>query len=536
MYLTASRPDIIFSVCACARFQVTSKTSHIHDVKRIFRYLKGLPKLGLWYPKDSPFDLESYSDSDYAGASLDKKSTTGGFQFLGKSLQQQVLDLEKAKIAQEKEISKLKKRVKKPEKIRKSRPTWLRRLKKVGASKQLESSKEKDSLGDQEDASKQRRNIKDIDQDIEIALVDEAQGRMHDANMFGVDDLKVLKIVLTTDVDDELTLAKTLIGIKAAKPKDPGENSLRSHPHIDHHCCYGCVDSLDGIFCQRCTCESCGNGAHYGYNCPLKVSKIPIYYNDEDDEESSTPLKDIIIFELPSSIAITPSLSTKETKDSLIMGYEHLDTILEKESDEFIKSSVENFVPNLSESEDLSNIGRECDIDSLLDEFVGELIFLKSILPKINEADCDPEEEIRLIEKLLYDNSSPRPPEEINSENSDVVIESFFPSHIPLRIVTLLWRRSICFLLLMDQYPHVLIVTTRTPKGIIFFQKDCCTMILFPSEDTIFNPGISGYHFSSFMPGVSHRSGTFMKFNVYPNHLNESPMEILSSTCSLIDQ
>nr|GFA90217.1 uncharacterized mitochondrial protein AtMg00810-like [Tanacetum cinerariifolium] len=79
MYLTASRPDIIFSVCACARFQVTSKTSHLHDVKRIFRYLKGLPKLGLWYPKDSPFDLEAYSDSDYAGASLDKKSTTGVF-------------------------------------------------------------------------------------------------------------------------------------------------------------------------------------------------------------------------------------------------------------------------------------------------------------------------------------------------------------------------------------------------------------------------------------------------------------------------
>nr|GFC53292.1 hypothetical protein [Tanacetum cinerariifolium] len=53
--------------------------------------------------------------------------------------------------------------------------------------------------------------------------------------------------------------------------QDPGENSSQSPPHIDHHCCYGCGDSLDGIFCQRCTCESCGNGAHIGYNCPLKV-------------------------------------------------------------------------------------------------------------------------------------------------------------------------------------------------------------------------------------------------------------------------
>ncbi|GKD32262.1 putative ribonuclease H-like domain-containing protein [Tanacetum coccineum] len=82
MYLTASRPDIMFAVCACARFQVTPKTSHLHAVKRIFRYLKGQPKLGLWYPKDSPFDLEALSDSDYAGASHDKKSTTGGCQFV----------------------------------------------------------------------------------------------------------------------------------------------------------------------------------------------------------------------------------------------------------------------------------------------------------------------------------------------------------------------------------------------------------------------------------------------------------------------
>ncbi|GKC07841.1 putative reverse transcriptase, RNA-dependent DNA polymerase [Tanacetum coccineum] len=77
MYLTTSRRDIIFIVCACAGFQVTPKGSHIHAVKRIFRYLKDQPKLGIWYPKDSSFDLEAYTDSDYAGASLDRKSTTG---------------------------------------------------------------------------------------------------------------------------------------------------------------------------------------------------------------------------------------------------------------------------------------------------------------------------------------------------------------------------------------------------------------------------------------------------------------------------
>ncbi|GJT58078.1 putative ribonuclease H-like domain-containing protein [Tanacetum coccineum] len=79
MYLTASRPDIMFVVCACARFQVTPKTSHFNAMKMIFRYLKGQPKLGLWYTRDSPFDFEAFSDSDYAGASLDRKSTTGGF-------------------------------------------------------------------------------------------------------------------------------------------------------------------------------------------------------------------------------------------------------------------------------------------------------------------------------------------------------------------------------------------------------------------------------------------------------------------------
>ncbi|GKC80395.1 putative reverse transcriptase domain-containing protein [Tanacetum coccineum] len=70
-------------VCACARFQVNPKRSHLHAVKRIFRYLKGQPKLGLWYPKDSPFDLVAYTDSDYPGASLDRKSTIGDCQFLG---------------------------------------------------------------------------------------------------------------------------------------------------------------------------------------------------------------------------------------------------------------------------------------------------------------------------------------------------------------------------------------------------------------------------------------------------------------------
>nr|GEU51281.1 hypothetical protein [Tanacetum cinerariifolium] len=244
--------------------------------------------------------------------------------------------------------------------------------------------------------------------------------------------------------------------------------------------------------------EFCGNDAQYGHDYqvvnldsyspkPLQCRKIPLCYDDDDDEESYTPLRDIIIFELPPCIAITPILSTKEPKESLIMRDEHLDTIHEKESDEFIKSSVENLVSNPSESKNerecdvpvfddfttLSNLLFDVDddlsssddesfsdedipkeiysnplfdkeiisikidlhhfnIDSLLDELAGELIFLKSIPSGIDEADCDPEEEIRLIEKLLYDNSSPRPSKEFNSKNSDDVIESFSPSPIPV--------------------------------------------------------------------------------------------------------
>nr|GEX63809.1 hypothetical protein [Tanacetum cinerariifolium] len=256
--------------------------------------------------------------------------------------------------------------------------------------------------------------------------------------------------------------------------QDPNENFSQSPPQINHHCCYGCGNSLDGIFSQRCTCKSCGKGAHYGYNCPPKVliisnpepchdqnieefpqtlpgshltcysedensfacdstnlvkdspnvfnppsqppmysyefcrddahysydciaqvpfiydpkpfndsmielrmtfqawlqqqkdqvcQKIHLCYNDDDDEESSIPLRNIIISELPSCITITPVVSTK---DSLIMGDEHLDTIPEIESDEFIKSSVENLIPNPSESKDLSD--GKCDLP-LCDDF-----------------------------------------------------------------------------------------------------------------------------------------------------------------------
>jgi hypothetical protein len=83
MYLTASRPDIMFAVCVCARYQSCPKESHMKAVKRILRYLKGQPVLGLWYPSGGDFDFLAYTDSDFGGCNYDRKSTTGGCQLLG---------------------------------------------------------------------------------------------------------------------------------------------------------------------------------------------------------------------------------------------------------------------------------------------------------------------------------------------------------------------------------------------------------------------------------------------------------------------
>ena len=86
LYLCASRPDVMLSVCMCARFQAAPKECHLVAVKRILRYLVHTPNLGLWYPKGARFDLIGYSDADYAGCKVDRKSTSGTYQFLGRSL------------------------------------------------------------------------------------------------------------------------------------------------------------------------------------------------------------------------------------------------------------------------------------------------------------------------------------------------------------------------------------------------------------------------------------------------------------------
>ncbi|GJZ68142.1 putative ribonuclease H-like domain-containing protein, partial [Tanacetum coccineum] len=151
------------------------------------------------------------------------------------NLQKKVLDLEKVKITQDSEIASLKKKVKKLERGNKSRTLWLKRLRKVGSARRVESFDEA-SLGDQEDASKQGRKIADIDADAEVTLIDETQesnddNLIFDTGVLDEQEVEVEKVVSTTEVTtesattttvDELTLVQTLIEIKAAKPKVRG--------------------------------------------------------------------------------------------------------------------------------------------------------------------------------------------------------------------------------------------------------------------------------------------------------------------------
>nr|GFB61082.1 hypothetical protein [Tanacetum cinerariifolium]GFB61123.1 hypothetical protein [Tanacetum cinerariifolium]GFB61128.1 hypothetical protein [Tanacetum cinerariifolium] len=145
--------------------------------------------------------------------------------------------------------------------------------------------------------------------------------------------------------------------------------------------------------------------------------KHPVCYDDDDDEESSNSLKDNTISELPSCVVVAPT----EPIDSLKINPMKID-----QHPFNVESDLIGSMPNHD-----SSITISLKIDSLFDEFADELTLLKSIPPEINETDCHPEKEIRFAKRLLYDNSSPRPPEEIVSDNSNADIESFSPSPIP---------------------------------------------------------------------------------------------------------
>ncbi|GJU71465.1 hypothetical protein Tco_1262870 [Tanacetum coccineum] len=200
--------------------KLTPRFSHLHAMKRIFRYLKGQPKLGLWYPRDSPFDLESFSDSDYAGASLDRKSTTGGCQFLDSTIcivknpishsktkhieirhhfirdsnekkliqvikihtDQNVADLLTKAFDVSRKVG--------DEVVHKELGDRMERAATTASSSEAEQDSARRvkssnaGLGAQEDASKQGRSIEDIDEDDVVTLVNETQEQQNEDLIF----------------------------------------------------------------------------------------------------------------------------------------------------------------------------------------------------------------------------------------------------------------------------------------------------------------------------------------------------------------
>ncbi|GJY96453.1 hypothetical protein Tco_0513363, partial [Tanacetum coccineum] len=127
--------------------------------------------------------------------------------------------------------------------------------------------------------------------------------------------------------------------------------------------------------------------------------------------------------------------------------------------------------------------------DSLLEEFSGKLAHINLISPEIDEVDFDPEEEIRLVEKLLYDNSSPRPPKKLNSKNSDAIIESFSPSHIPVEDSDPLMEEIDIFLAPDDLIPPSIENDNYGSEGDILFLEELL------SNDSFSLPENVSFHF-----------------------------------------
>nr|GEX55654.1 hypothetical protein [Tanacetum cinerariifolium] len=214
MYLTSLRPDIMFTIYACARFQVTPKVLHLHAVKRIFRYLKGQPKLGLWYSKNSPFKFEAYTNSDYAGASLDSKSTTGDNPIIYTSCIKKFWATAKVKTTNgEEQIQAL---------MDKKKVVIIETS--VRSDLQLEDDEEESQEARKEKEVKiswveevvQGEEIDDIDQDAKITLVDETRERINEEEMFRVNDLDgdevIMDVTASEKVEQSAKVAEKEVG------------------------------------------------------------------------------------------------------------------------------------------------------------------------------------------------------------------------------------------------------------------------------------------------------------------------------------
>nr|GEX55338.1 hypothetical protein [Tanacetum cinerariifolium] len=380
-------------------------------------------------------------------------------------------------------------------------------------------------------------------------------------------------------------------------PNDSPISAKSSHnpPHIDERC-FECGDALDGIFCQRCACKSCGKAWDrvskikdaFG-NEQYKLEDVqelfhkllndvqniheelaeyintpgwnrPTFYNNGDDDVDYT-------------IAITPVLSTEEPDKSLSMGDEHPDTILATESDEVIKSSVEDLVPILSESEGIPDT--MCDVHLVNNPTPLEAKDHFEIVINSNDdysssdddslyyrnIDTTTQSDISLLEYdlFIFDLSNDQFPP---TDRSDFTHEEFGdePAHIisppeydcfyfrdfpdPGELISSLNSRirenlssTTCVNLpVEDDYSPFLAYVVWIFLAYLTYPVLPLRLYSFGNEDTIFDPGITINCSYSFKPGLSHPCGTFKKFNTHRSHLKESPTEMLFSTLFPMDQ
>nr|GEW50181.1 hypothetical protein [Tanacetum cinerariifolium] len=201
------------------------------------------------------------------------------------------------------------------------------------------------------------------------------------------------------------------------------ENSSQSPSHINHHCCYECGDALDGIF--------------YEFIKSSVENLVPNPSESEGENECDVPtgfttFSNVLFdaeydFDFSDDQSFSDEDLSKKIYSNPIFDEEIIPMKIDSHSFNAESDLIES-MPNHDSSIIISS-----KIDSLFDEFAGELTLLKSIPPGVNETDCHPEEEPHFTKRLLYDNSSPRPPEEFVSENSNADIESFSPSPIPIK-------------------------------------------------------------------------------------------------------
>ncbi|GKC83600.1 hypothetical protein Tco_1139317 [Tanacetum coccineum] len=345
--------------------------------------------------------------------------------------------------------------------------------------------------------------------------------------------------------------------------QDPDKNSSRSPPHIDHHCCYECGDSVDDIVCVP--------SQRFLLIVSLEVVEIVIPEVGGIDTDIPLTIKDDILREkllnvnllianieaLKDNPAPSSDVMTKSSSTSLNLFLEETNTFdnSSPESETFCFDLEEISSGSTTTRSDYSLPDYEAfysNDDHIKEKSSGSttthadfsqyvsFIFDLSInpFPPTDRSDFYHEEfadELaHIISPSEYDHFCFKIEPELGNLTMDVV-EDIFPTreprvHVP-NVLPTHPTLDLDFILLSEPL-FAYIVWIFFP--FLMYLVAPPYLLSCGNEDTIFDPGISIYH--SFMPDVSHRSGTFMKFNVYPNQLNKSPMEILSSTCFPMDQ